>query len=81
MDGLSPRRREVLLRLETVVLFSPAVLEDPRWWPRGFSGQLPGDGAPRIFREMGTTRLMPWFSEVVRVRTGLDLLVVELVFK
>lgn len=29
---------------------------------------------------MGTTRLMPWFSEFVRVRTGLLLLAAEAVF-
>lgn len=48
--------------------------------PGGFSGRLPCDGAPWLVLEMGTTRLMPWFSELVRVRTGLDLLVAEAVF-
>lgn len=80
MEGLSPRRRELLLKLETVGLVSAVMLEDLRWWPGGFSGRLPRVGAPRVVREMGTTRLMPWFSELVRVRTGLDLLVLEVVF-
>lgn len=72
----SPRRRtEVPLRSETV----RPVPEDPRRGP-GFSGHSPGVGATRFFREIGTTRLMPWFSELVRVRTGLGLLAGEAVF-
>lgn len=71
VDGLSPRRTEVLLRLEAVGV---AVLEEPRWWPGGFSGRLTKEEAPRLILEIGTTRLMPWFSELVRVRTGLHLL-------
>lgn len=73
VEGLSPRRREVLLKLETVRLAGVAVLEEPRWLPGGFSGHLASDEAPRLFLEMGTTRLMSWFSELVRVRTGWDL--------
>lgn len=80
VDGLSPCLKEVLLRLETVTLAGAAVLEEPWWLPGGFSGRLPCDGAPRLVLEMGTTRLMPWFSELVRVRTGLDLLTAEAVF-
>lgn len=80
VEGLSPRRKEVLLRLETVRLAGVAVLEEPRWLPGGFSERLPRDGAPRLVLEMGTTRLMPWFSELVRVRTGLHLLAAEFAF-
>lgn len=80
VEGLSPRRTELLLRLETVTLAGAAVLEDPRTFPGGFSGRFPRDGAPLLALEMGTTRLMPWFSELVRVRTGLLLLVAEEAF-
>lgn len=80
VEGLSPRRREVLLRLDMDTLAGAAAMEGPRWLPGGFSGRLPRDGAPRLVLEMGTTRLMPWFSELVRVRTGLTLLAVEPAF-
>lgn len=62
VEGLAPRRRELPLRLETVRLAG------------SFSGRLPRDGATRLVLEMGTTRLMPWFSELLSVRTGLHLL-------
>lgn len=45
-------------------------VEAPRWVPGGFSEPLG--------LEMGTTRLMSRFSELVRVRTGLDVLVAGL---
>lgn len=61
VDGRSPR----LLRVEMV---------GPPGAAGGFSGRFPRDGAPRLVLEMGTTRLMPWFSVSVRVRTGFCLL-------
>lgn len=57
-----------------------AVLEEPLWLPGGFSACLPRVRAPRLVLEMGTTRLMSWFSEFVRVRTGLYLLVADTMF-
>lgn len=61
VEGLSPRRREVLPWWGTG---RPAAgLEEPRWFPGGL--------LTRLGLEMGTTRLMVWFSEVVRVRTAL----------
>lgn len=77
VEGLSPRRRVVLLRLDMDTLAGVTAMEGPRWLPGGFSERLPRDGVPRLVLEMGTTRLMPWFSELVRVRTGLTLLAVE----
>lgn len=53
--------------------------EEPRL-PGGFPGPFPRDGAPLLFLEMGTTRLIPWCSELVRVRTGVDLSAAEVVF-
>lgn len=70
VEGLSTRHTALLLgvvRLE-------AGLEDPRWFLGGLSGCVHEDKVPLVGLEMFTTRLMPWFSEVVRVRTGLDLL-------
>lgn len=81
VEGLAPRRKEVPLRLETVRLAGAAVLDEPRWLPGGFSERLTRDGAPRLVLEMGTTRLIPWFSVLVRVRTGLPLSAAEVVFE
>lgn len=69
VEGLSPRRTEVLWRLAVVRL-----LKEPRCWPGDLSGCFSCAAAPRLVLEMGTTRLMLWFSVLVRVRTGLPLL-------
>lgn len=74
VDGLSPCRMDVLL--ETFRLVDVA---EPSWAPEGLSGCFPRDGTPRFVLEIGTTRLMPWFSELLRVRTGLFLVATKLV--
>lgn len=75
--GLSPRRCKALLLLVVVVLVAP---EEPRWSPRGFSRCFTCGLAPLLDLEIGTTRRMPWFSELVRVRTALGLFPTEAEF-